>query len=81
VKLGCNQCKKCFKYGHWVYECKAKPKTEEAYMPQKEESLLLLRATPLFQIHVMLEAASSAILMNLGGAVVAVAPRPQAAIR
>jgi hypothetical protein len=67
VKLGHNQCKKCFKYGHWGREYKAKPKTEEAYTAQKEESLLLLQATPLFQIHARLEAPSSVIPVNCRG--------------
>jgi hypothetical protein len=81
VKLGRNQCKKCFKYGHWGREYKAKPKTEEAYTAQKEESLLLLQATPLFQIHARLEAPSSVIPVNQGGAMAALVPRPQAVIR
>jgi hypothetical protein len=34
-KLAQNQCKKCWKFGHWDRECKAKPKQEEAYTAQQ----------------------------------------------
>jgi hypothetical protein len=46
AKLGKNQCKKCFKFGHWGRECRlGHPRKEEAHATQEEEALMLKRAT------------------------------------
>jgi hypothetical protein len=46
AKLGKNQCKKCFKFGHWGRECRSgHPRKEEAHATQEEEALMLMRAT------------------------------------
>jgi hypothetical protein len=45
VKLGKNQCTKCFKFGHWGSECRlGQPRKEEAHVTQEEEALMLMRA-------------------------------------
>jgi hypothetical protein len=42
-----DECQRCSKMGHWTYECRSKPKKEQAHVMQDEdeESLLLMTAT------------------------------------
>jgi hypothetical protein len=41
-KLGKDQCKHCFKFGHWGRGCKNRPKREATNVAQEEEDALLI---------------------------------------
>jgi chorismate mutase len=75
--LAHNQCKKCWKFGHWGRECKAKPKQEEAYTAQQEESLLLLHASPQLQIQKVVAVILSVTPVVQAGRVAKAVPKSQ----
>jgi hypothetical protein len=42
AKLGKDQCKHCFKFGHWGRECPNRPRKEAANVVQEEEEALMM---------------------------------------